>query len=481
MTRYLCTAVHTDTAFARRAVEEIIEEPRRAVATSPGVDLGCVLKHALAARRRQVRRDVILSVLLLVVLVAAGPTAGLSLLLGVLVAWVIVAVDSLAVHYGVVARQLKRENFDHTRAPQPLSAENRRRVQEIERRDRGNVVVFSSYAPFIGYGQEMSTWSFPLNTERPVEGKRVRPFTVHDLNDHLRLRIGELKLPGVNIEDLLLVNGQDLLYGVDDRTRGELLPDTAGPPREKVTDPLMRDLREDGRGRARPYLAIRVTGWSGELVSTLFLRFALLSDRRMLFVEGSSALLAPVREQYRIADRLLSTPTLRQWWSLVGRAGVRAGVLMFSAPFSVAAGVFSPFFEFRKQRRQAREIRHRSFNYGASFSIRDAASDQRYYRYFQQLDRELYAKTVEHRVLDALVEFLENHDIDSSELVQRQTTIYNTGLYAGGNVTLNGSAVGVGGSIARVFQRGQSGGGGARAAQSAPAPVPPAPAAPRGR
>ncbi|MFD3583637.1 hypothetical protein [Streptomyces sp. NPDC058683] len=32
----------------------------------------------------------------------------------------------------------------------------------------------------------------------------------------------------------------------------------------------MRELREDGKCRARPYLGIRVTGWSGELVSTLF-------------------------------------------------------------------------------------------------------------------------------------------------------------------------------------------------------------------
>ncbi|MET9732026.1 zinc ribbon domain-containing protein [Streptomyces sp. NPDC006458] len=481
VTRYLCAAVHIDTKFARRAVEEILEEPRRAVATSPGVDLGCVLKHALAARRRQVRRDVVLSVLLLAVLVTIPFTAGLSLFLGILAAWVIVAVDSLSVHYGVIARRLKRENFDHTRAPRPLSGENRRRIEAIERRDRGNVVVFSHYAPFIGYGQEMSTWSFPLNTERPVEGAAVRPFTVHELNDHLRLRIGELKLPGVNIEDLLLVNGQDLLYGVDDRTRAELLPEEAGPPREKASDGLLRDLREDGKGRARPYLAIRVTGWSGELVSTLFVRCALLSDRRMLFVEGSSALLAPVREQYRIADQLLDSPTFRQWWGLVGRAGMRSFFLLLGAPFSVVAGLFSPFFEYRKQRRQAREIRHRSFNYGASFSIRDAASDQRYYRYFQQLDGELYAKTVEHRVLDALVEFLELHDIDSSELVQRQTTIYNNGLYAGGNVTLNSSAVGTGGSIARVFQRGQSGGADARGTAPAPAAASPARTAPRGR
>ncbi|WP_369168609.1 hypothetical protein AB5J49_12170 [Streptomyces sp. R28] len=475
ITRYLCTAVHTDTKFARRAVEQIVQEPRRAVASSPGVDLGCVLRHALAARRRQVGRDIVLALLLLLMLIMLPITFGAALVLGYLVAWIIVAVDSLSVHYGVVARQLSRENFAPDRAPQPISAENRRRIEEIEKRDRGNVVVSSLYAPFVGYGQTTSTWSFALDTARPEEGKQVVPFTVHELNDHLAARVGDLKLPGVHVENLLLVNGKDLLYEVDDRTRSELLPNPAGPPGARVSPDLLNELREDGKGRARPYLAIRVTGWSGELAITFFLRCALLSDRKMLFIEGSSSLLAPVREPYRIADQLLGSPTLRQWWTLVSRAGLRTPGLLIGAPFSVTAGLFSPMIQRRKERRQAQAIRHRTFDYGASFSIRDTASDQLYYRYFQQLDRELYAKTVEHRVLDALVEFLEDHNIDTNELIQRQTTINNTGLYAGGNVTLNGSAVGVGGSIAGVFRRGQAAGTPGQPAPAAPpAATPPA-------
>ncbi|MET9380630.1 zinc ribbon domain-containing protein [Streptomyces sp. NPDC002928] len=484
VTRYLCTAVHTDTQFARRAVEQILEEPRRAVASSPGVDLACVLRHALAARGRQVRRDVILTLLLLamVILMAATGDLALPLILGLLVAWIIVAAESLTVHYGVVSGQLKRENFTPDQAPQPLTPENRRRIDAIEKRDRGNVVVFSPYTPFIGYGRATNTWSFALDTSRPQQGEQVIPFTVHQLNDYLAAQVGDLKLPGVHVENLLLVNGADLLYGVDDRTRAEVLPDTDGPPKERVSPDLLHELREDGKGRARPYLAIRVTGWSGELAATLFLRCALLSDHKMLFIEGSSSLLAPVRERYRIADQLLGSPTFRQWWNLVGAAALRAPGLLVRSPSSVIAGLFAPLTEHRKQRRQAREIRHRTFNYGASFSIRDAASDHLYYRYFQELDRELYAKTVEHRVLDALVEFIEDHNIDSSDLVQRQTTIYNNGLYAGGNMTLNDSAVGTGGSIAGIFRRGQTAGTPVTPGRTGPpAATPPAAKTNRGR
>ncbi|WP_328834629.1 hypothetical protein [Streptomyces europaeiscabiei] len=59
-------------------------------------------------------------------------------------------------------------------------------------------------------------------------------------------------------------------------------------------------------------------------------------------------------------------------------------------------------------------IRLRSFHYGAEFSLREKSSHWHIYRYLQALDRELYAKTIEHRVLDALVHFLEDHNIDSS-------------------------------------------------------------------
>lgn len=90
-------------------------------------------------------------------------------------------------------------------------------------------------------------------------------------------------------------------------------------------------------------------------------------------------------------------------------------------------------------------IRSRSFNYGAAFSLREAASDRLYYRYFQMLDRELYAKTIEHRVLDALVEFMEDHNIDSSDLIQRQTTIYNSGMFAGRDISVSRSSIRAGG------------------------------------
>jgi len=49
-TRYLCTAAHADEGFARVALEDILYAPYRAVAPSPGYDLGVLLRHCWAAR-----------------------------------------------------------------------------------------------------------------------------------------------------------------------------------------------------------------------------------------------------------------------------------------------------------------------------------------------------------------------------------------------------------------------------------------------
>lgn len=63
-TRRLCAAAHLDPEFANAAIREFLVEPTRAVAPSPGVNSGAVLREAIAARSRRRTRDSLLAVLL---------------------------------------------------------------------------------------------------------------------------------------------------------------------------------------------------------------------------------------------------------------------------------------------------------------------------------------------------------------------------------------------------------------------------------
>jgi hypothetical protein len=68
-----------------------------------------------------------------------------------------------------------------------------------------------------------------------------------------------------------------------------------------------------------------------------------------------------------------------------------------------------------------------------------------YRRYFQRLDREMYVKTLEQRLLDAIIQFLDEHNVDVSDLVERQTTILNNGvMLSGGTIQAESLAVGTG-------------------------------------
>lgn len=69
-TRYLCAAAYLDRSFANRVIGELVAS-HRAVVPSRGIDLVPIVRHCLKARKMQLVRDVLLSVLLLLGLVIA--------------------------------------------------------------------------------------------------------------------------------------------------------------------------------------------------------------------------------------------------------------------------------------------------------------------------------------------------------------------------------------------------------------------------
>ena len=452
-TRYLCAALQLDAALNARVLRGTLGEPLRAIASSPGVDLVTVLRYGIAATRRQAARNVtlvILAVLAVVAAAAADTSAPLLLLLPV--AWLLAFWERYVTLYHVLARELRRENFDPAKAPLPPGDRLRRRLDEIAARDRGNVTVFPAYAPFIGFGSPVTEWSTVVNTAAPAPGRTVERFSVDALHRHVAADLERLGLPGVSVEDRLFVNGLDLLGEMDPALTRQILPDEMRAPLAQLDQRLLDDRRADGKGRCRPYLMVRITGWSGEVVLTLFLRFALLPDRDLLFIEASSALLPPVRQKYREADRLTSAPAPRQVARLLGQAATLApGQLVGSVPY-VLAMVAEPLGAWLKARRDARQIRlERSFNYGAVLAPRELAHENRFYRYFQRLDKEMYVKIAERRILDSIQDFMRRHGIDTSEFAESQTVLINNGLITSGNAKFEGPVAA--GPMARVMSR----------------------------
>jgi hypothetical protein len=281
------------------------------------------------------------------------------------------------------------------------------------------------------------------------------PFAVQEVHDFVADDVRQLGLPGIVVEDRLFVNGLDLLHGFEPEVQQAVLPDELAAPVSRVDAALFSRLQENPKSRARPYLVVRIGGWSGQLVVTMFLRFALLPQKDMLFVEANYSLLPPMRQDYLVVDRLLGRPTWRQVSRVASVSLIKAVPALFGGFFRTVAVPLAALGRPGKLRREAREItQDRSFNYGAGQSLREQAADTRYHRYFQQLDREMYGKLAERRVMDALTRFLDDHNIDTSELVERTTMITNNGIYVTGEGKIDAKSIAVGANaVARTFNR----------------------------
>ncbi|SEG91922.1 hypothetical protein SAMN05444920_107390 [Nonomuraea solani] len=446
-TRHLCIAMLLDPRARNSAINAILHDTFRAIAHSPGVDLATVLKYALLAQRRQRIRDATLAAITITILAVFGFSLPLLLVLSALV----VFLELYYTYEVIIFPKLTRSFFDPADAPLPKSTEMCDRLNDIAKRDSGNVTVFAGYSPFIGHGGKISNWSFSMNVAKAENDAQVVPFTAGQLYDRVAAEIRALGLPGLTVEDRLFVNGLDLRDEIDADLRQAVLPREQAPPVSTVSTELIHRLRDDPRTRARPYLTVSVTGWEGEVVISIFLRFVLLAEKGLLFTEAHYSLLPPLRDAYRAADRIANrTSSRRQIW-IAGQALARTfGALLFALPGTVNT-LAARGRNMRLRKEAVKAIEGHTFNYGAAHNPREHATDHRYHRYFQQLDKEMYVKAAEQRIMDALTEFLVEHNVDVSALLERQTTILNNGIFVTGQGQINSDSVAAGtGAVARA-------------------------------
>jgi hypothetical protein len=193
--------------------------------------------------------------------------------------------------------------------------------------------------------------------------------------------------------------------------------------------------------RLRHYKVVRVNAWGGELVLSVFVRF--MKVEQALFAEASYFLLPPLNDACHIADRISPTPGWRDHAQLLF-----GSLLMTPLALLRAFGAVGHLFEWRtveKRRKEARIQAERdpSYDFGAPPSVRQSQASGSYRQYFQQLDRDMYLKVIERRLLDSLTAYLDEHDIDTADLRVQSMTVMNNGVMINGG-TLQAENVAVG-------------------------------------
>lgn len=451
MTRYLSAAVTFDSDLAKNVIENILEEPYRAIAVTPGVDLVTVLKYALAENRRRIIRDTLLLIYLFIMIVTIV-VGFITIPLFLFISWMTILSERYIRFYGQSSQPLRPGQF-HTAAP-PSPRSNSYRAEQLARVDRshstGNTTIYSAFSPFVGFGLITSSWSFVVDVTSARRNATPRPFTVQQLYDHVEAGLAELDLPGMEFSERLFVNGHDI-HG-DQR----FLPAQGGPSTISVSQDMLAHLIANPEERARPYLAISVAGWHGDLVTTTFVRFLL--SRSDLFVEAACTAVAPLRQEFKAVDEMERGPVEGEFRSLLGQSLKQTIPMLFRSGPAIV-------YELRRGgRREKKKRRHtRKPDYGALISVREAAADTNWQRYFQVFDNARYSKVIEQRIFRSLIDLLEAHNIDTSSLVSRAEVLINNGVQISGNATVRaeqiagGPGAGATGWTARL--RGGDGGG----------------------
>lgn len=442
VTRLMCAAAYLDGTFAQDVVDGVLHEHHRAVQIPPGIDVATVAKHCVAACQQKVVRDVLLTAdVLLTVVLAAVTKSGLWLVVGLLLAWAIVLWDVWSATYQVVVKRLNPLAFASHSPPEPTDPKIAGRISELSAERNGNLTVYSGFLPFSGAGLRAGGWSFVVDLRKGNDalGQHTDPVapTVIELYSGVRRALAALGMTNVQIKDRLFVSGSDIR---EDRT---LLPDPLGRPRSRVDPGVMGHYVTYPTHRIRHYQCTEIIDWRGELVVSLFLRFAVSGGR--LFCELSKFVLMPLKEEFHRLDHMGGRLRPGDVLSMVTRSLFLTPGLSLRAP----TVVLRPFRRSRELSDSTKQVEDDPFfDYGAPRTALDRARSGNYRRYFQMLDKEMYVKMLERTVLDTIVEILDEHGVDTAELTESRSTIINNGIMMPqGTVQADSVAVGTGASI----------------------------------
>ena len=310
-----------------------------------------------------------------------------------------------------------------------------------------NLVIYGGDSPFIGAGINIGGWSFVIDLGKSKDNamgisEEMLHFEANDLFEVLHAMCEDLGIDGLSDKNYYFVSGKDI------REEEPILPHICSFPRQKIPVSILDTYSRQEDAKIRKYKWIQQHIWKDNVLLSFFFYCDVKGNN--LFVETNKFILLPIDEQYRQMDRL------PPWNSTTKRELIAGSCLL--APFFALPLAFEHFadildFEFLaraimpgKGQHKFREIENNpKYNYGSFSSFREKISAKRFDNPFQALDAQMFTKILERCILNSIVDFLDQHNIDTSDIKERQTTILNSGIMVqGGNITADSIATGTG-------------------------------------
>jgi hypothetical protein len=436
-TRYLSAATQLSLGYAEFVVEKVINERFRALAPTFGVDVPVVAKWAIKALRTRANRDYVLSFMLILfallsiltfqwmLVVILAPTM-------LLASWLVVSWEYWErIHHTVIGRML-RGRFDPTQAPVPRQGTHRQRLEEVEKRRDGNLVVFSGHSAFVGSGQRLYFQKILLDVSRGTEQKdgtlkEPKPFDSQDVHTAIveafdcKVGLGK-RLENLKVYERLFVNGLNIQGSKLFRRK-----DSLRSPPTSVDKVFLADAAKHPTPEARTYVCVEMTGWKGQLVVTLFVRVVHTGDS--LYIEWTFRVLPPLRRQFLVIDEFYQGSKRLQVRNSL-RCGLQEAIpALLGSPFKALSAYRRPYVARRLELWQADIIkRGYVFDYGAQKSIREEACGRQRQHYFLARDESMYVLLAQQKLTQAIGYFLDEHDVALADFHAQAKNIFNQTL-----------------------------------------------------
>jgi len=350
-------------------------------------------------------------------------------------AWTAIVVTVVAAPVGWSIwrqRQIGRLGRGHPAAVPGAASDRMTRFVEAT---SGNTTVHQAYLPFIGSGTVVNRWAFAVRLLRRQESTGLGsilsdtalsadegsrefdepPFTSRILIERLRTvlaRLGtedlpEREIPGLELRDHVYVPSDEIDCPKTTTSAEEMNRIIARP-----ADP------------ERHYLVSEVVVWDGELVTTVFLHTAV--QGMTLYLESTTTALLPCRRPYRLADHVGGTG-LAAYVRTLGTALVEAPSIVVLAPWHLTREI-NDLCRSVASRFLVDKHWFRGYDYGAMVSLRERAGTEIVKQAPQVQDIRKYDRIIERRILACVIDFLDEHDVDISELRSRAEMVLNAGV-----------------------------------------------------
>lgn len=300
-------------------------------------------------------------------------------------------------------------------------------------------------SPFVGSGKLVNRWLPPMTVQllRPDPSNRLDlaqrehtkpPFQAHQLVDQLKTALTQLttdrgneNLPGLQVRDRLYVAESDISK---DRT---LL---------NANDFFVKKIIDNPLTTAHHFLETCVPIAGGELVTTVLIRVSLKG--RCLSLDVATCALTRTRQEFQVIDRhgehgrgavaraafrdLVKLPgnVLRVWRS------VEVPVVLVGAWWATKDRTHKP--------RRGVEVSPR-------VTIRDAVADDWNEAHLDKTTIYDHMKIIEQRIIKTAMDFLRDHDVDTSAFERQAMNIINSGVLNMGGTTIANNAVGASAKI----------------------------------